>query len=44
MAKLIVHGNVEGFYATNFEIEGSFIVWDENSAEEIDDKIVLLKN
>lgn len=25
-AKLIVYGNIEGFYADNFEIKGSFIV------------------
>ena len=44
MAKLIVYGNAEGFYATNFEIKGSFIVLDEVSEAETDLKVALLKN
>lgn len=44
MAKLIVYGNADGFYADNFEIKGSFIVWDEISDMEIDVKVALLKS
>ncbi len=44
MAKVIVYGNAEGFYANNFEIKGSFIVLDEVSEMETDLKMALLKN
>ena len=44
MAKLIVYGDAEGFYANNFEIDGSFIVFDDINEMETDIKMALLKN
>lgn len=44
MAKLIVYGDAEGFYANNFEINGSFIVLDDINEMETDIKMALLKN
>jgi hypothetical protein len=44
MAKLIVYGDAAGFYANNFEINGSFIVLDDINEMETDIKMALLKN
>ncbi len=44
MAKLIVYGDADGFYANNFEINGAFIVLDDINEMETDVKMALLKN
>lgn len=44
MAKLIVHGKAKGIYASNVEIKGSLIVWDEVSDKEVDVKVALLNS
>ncbi|MFK7776307.1 MAG: hypothetical protein AB8F94_29565 [Saprospiraceae bacterium] len=44
MAKLIVYGKAEGIYASNVEIKGSLIVWDEVSDKEVDIKVALLNS
>lgn len=44
MAKLIIYGDADSFYAKNFEINGSFIVLDDINEMETDVKMASLKN